>query len=133
MVGHAGTILHWNGSAWSSVSSGTTVELHGIWGSGANDVWVVGHAGTVLHWNGSAWSGVTSGTTADLSSTWGSRANDVWAVGSPTEILHWNGTAWSSLGGGVLRRNPALERHRLVELPDFCGATIRRALGEQPE
>ena len=41
-VGDSGTILHWDGSAWTSASSGTTFALFGVWGSGANDVWAVG-------------------------------------------------------------------------------------------
>src|SRR5215813_1568126 len=41
-VGEAGTILHWDGSAWTSVSIGTTSWLYGVWGSGASDVWAVG-------------------------------------------------------------------------------------------
>ena len=47
VVGRPGTVLHWNGSGWSSVSSGTTNYLSGIWGS-ASDVWVVGSSGTIL-------------------------------------------------------------------------------------
>jgi len=46
-VGDFGTIVHWNGNAWTSVSSGTTNYLSGIWGS-ASDVWVVGSSGTIL-------------------------------------------------------------------------------------
>src|SRR5215831_18736214 len=52
-VGDSGTILHWDGSAWSSVSSGTTNALRAVWGSGASDVWAVGDFGTILHWDGS--------------------------------------------------------------------------------
>jgi hypothetical protein len=29
--------------------SGTTPNLHGIWGSSASNVWVVGDGGTILH------------------------------------------------------------------------------------
>ncbi len=62
-VGYVGTILHYNGSAWSAMSSGTTEYLHGVWGSSAIDVFAVGISGTILHYNGSAWSAMTSGTT----------------------------------------------------------------------
>ncbi len=63
----AGAIQHWNGSSWSpitmgidsmgpdaiwgsgpgDVSSGTTNDLYGVWGTGA-EVWVVGY-NTILH------------------------------------------------------------------------------------
>ena len=58
-----GTILHYNGSAWSPMTSGTTFVLNGIWGSSGNNVFAVGEGGTILHYNGSAWSPMTSGTT----------------------------------------------------------------------
>ena len=47
-VGYNGTILHYNGTNWSSVSSGATEPLYGVWGSSASDVWVVGLTG-ILH------------------------------------------------------------------------------------
>jgi hypothetical protein len=53
-VGRFGTILHWDGSAWTSIPSGTPATLYGVWGSGAGDVWAVGYGGIILHWDGSA-------------------------------------------------------------------------------
>ena len=32
-VGNGGTILHYDGSAWSAMTSGTTFALNGVWGS----------------------------------------------------------------------------------------------------
>jgi hypothetical protein len=100
-VGDLGTILHWDGSGWSGVASGTSAALNGVWGSAANDAWAVGAAGTLLHWNGSAWSSVASGTTDPFSAVWGSSASDVWVVGGVfsdlgATILHWNGAAWTT-------------------------------------
>jgi hypothetical protein len=46
-VGDSGTILHWNGSAWSSATSGTANTLTGVWGSASN-AWAVGRSGTIL-------------------------------------------------------------------------------------
>jgi hypothetical protein len=74
-------------SLWTSVPSGTTANLAGIWGSGPNDVWAVGGSGTILHWNGSAWSSVSSCITNNLNGVWGSGANDAWAVGYSGTIL----------------------------------------------
>ena len=50
-VGGAGTILRWNGSGWSSVSSGTASSLSSVWGSGPSDVWAVGDAGAITHYS----------------------------------------------------------------------------------
>ena len=33
-------------------SSGATTTLHGVWGTGPDDVWVVGERGTILHRGG---------------------------------------------------------------------------------
>ncbi len=62
-VGQRGTIVHFDGLAWSLIASAATQapflvrqDLTRVWGSGPNDVWAVGDHGTVLHWNGTAWS-----------------------------------------------------------------------------
>jgi hypothetical protein len=101
-VGDLGTILHWDGSGWSSRPSGTTAALSAVWGSSATDAWAVGAAGTILHWNGTAWSSIPSGTTDLLSGVWGSSASDVWVVGGVftdlgATLLHWNGAAWAAV------------------------------------
>lgn len=48
-VGESGTILRYNGSAWSPMTSGTTNPLYGFWGSSENNVFAVGGGGTILH------------------------------------------------------------------------------------
>src|SRR5437773_9818807 len=102
------TILHYNGTSWSSVSSGTTQNLYGVWGTSASDVWAVGDNGTILHYNGTSWSSVSSGTTHTLRSVWGTSASDVWAVGYfyngvnySGSIFHYNGTSWSRIMGTI--------------------------------
>jgi hypothetical protein len=100
-VGSAGTIMRWNGTAWSSVWSGSTQDLTAVWGTSASDVWAVGAAGTILHWTGFAWASLPSGTTNRLDAVWGSSATDAWAVGVAGTILRWNGTAWASVPSGI--------------------------------
>src|SRR5438552_16184979 len=89
-VGVNGTILHYNGTSWSSVSSGTVQNLNSVWGTSASDVWAVGDGGTLLHYNGISWSSVTSGTTAPLHAVWGHSAADGWDGGGTT-IFHYDG------------------------------------------
>ena len=58
------TVLHWDGSDWSQVSTpslGQSVVLDDITAAGADDVWVFGHTyfpttPFALHWDGSGWS-----------------------------------------------------------------------------
>jgi hypothetical protein len=99
-VGYGGTILHYDGTEWSAMSSGTTQSLLGVWGNSATDVFAVGYGGTILHYDGTDWSAMSSGTTQRLEGVWGSSATDVFAVGGGT-ILHYDGTDWSNMSSGT--------------------------------
>ncbi len=131
-VGYAGKssapkilMLHWNGKAWSRVTSPgvltATGELSAITAVSAKSAWAVGYTGRngtgknhslLLHWNGRAWSQVTSpapvagGSLAAITAT----AKSGWAVGfvntTPNAplccagtplVLRWNGSKWSRL------------------------------------
>jgi hypothetical protein len=96
-VGYSGTILHYNGSAWSTMTSHTSYPLYAVWGSSSSDVFAVGEAGTILHYNGSVWSAMTSRTTNDLDGVWGSSSSDVFAVGKAGTIRHYNGSVWRAM------------------------------------
>ena len=60
-----GTILHYNGASWRTMS-GTTPPLLGIWGRSASDIFAVGDEGTILHFNGSTWSKMPVGLSTPL-------------------------------------------------------------------
>ncbi len=95
-VGDLGTVLHWNGTAWTSSNPGTTTtNFAAVWASSATDVWIVGDLGAIRHYNGTAWSASTSGTVQKLGDIWGSGPNDVWASGATGTLVHWNGTMWA--------------------------------------
>jgi len=100
-VGGGGTILHYDGSTWSPMTSGTPNALLGIWGSSFSNVFAVGYGGTILHYDGSAWDLMTSGTTDYLWGVWGSSSSDVFAVGYGGIILHYNGSTWSPMTSGT--------------------------------
>ncbi|MBN2282430.1 MAG: hypothetical protein JXO48_00910, partial [Deltaproteobacteria bacterium] len=101
-VGDYGTILHYDGSAWSPMTSGTTGELYGIWGTAGSDVFAVGGPGTILHYDGSTWSPMASGTTEYLLSVWGTSGGNVFAVGGGGTILHYDGSTWSPMTSGTI-------------------------------
>ncbi|MBN2272123.1 MAG: hypothetical protein JXN61_16030 [Sedimentisphaerales bacterium] len=48
MVGVGGRIIHFDGSEWSEMDSGTTNLLHGVWVSETGTVFAVGLNGTIL-------------------------------------------------------------------------------------
>ena len=131
-VGYAGTssarkilMLHWNGKAWSRVTSPGVLTAAGalsaVTAVSARSAWAVGYTGGIgtgkdhsllLHWNGSTWSQVTSpapvtgGSLAGIAVT----AKSGWAVGyvntNPSAplccagtplVFRWNGSKWSRL------------------------------------
>lgn len=106
-------ILHWDGSAWSSVPApgfGTTSELNAVAAASPTDVWAVGRAlennwkTLILHWDGVSWSRVPSPNLGsygnNLAGVTSLSAADAWAVGSAdngnrTLALRWNGSTWN--------------------------------------
>lgn len=92
-VGSNGTILHWNGTAWSEqrllTDAGQPKPLFGIWGSGPDDVWAF-TSFEILHatgWNGAAtnWSSFemirrVGSPTSMVGGIWGSGKADVWTI-----------------------------------------------------
>jgi hypothetical protein len=89
-VGYSGTILHYDGTAWSAMTAGTTNELSAVWGSSSSDVFAVGYAGTILHYDGSAWSAMTAAATDWLRGAWGTSSSDVFVVGLNDAILRYS-------------------------------------------
>lgn len=47
-VGDGGTVLHFDGAAWSRVEVPTRADLYGVWGRGERALWIVGADGTAL-------------------------------------------------------------------------------------
>ena len=116
--GGGSLIMHWNGTAWTSLSENEGGFLNGVATTGASNAWAVGGtdwfspATLIYHWNGSTWtsqanpnppSGGFYGGVAAAS------ASDAWAVGQlggggpgngsglsdRTLIEHWNGSSWA--------------------------------------
>ncbi|MHC4600536.1 MAG: hypothetical protein ACYS47_16190, partial [Planctomycetota bacterium] len=96
-VGGWGTILHYNGSAWSMQSSGSAVTLLDVWGASSSDVFAVGMGGTILHYDGSVWTDMNSPVTVNLTGVWGTSSTDIFAVGASGTILHYDGLAWTTM------------------------------------
>jgi hypothetical protein len=102
-VGDSGLIVHYDGSAWTPQTSGTTQHLEALWGiaSGASaTIFAVGGGGTILSFDGTSWHAQTSGTTQALYGIWGTSSSDVFAVGGGGTILHYDGTAWTAQNSG---------------------------------
>jgi hypothetical protein len=87
LAGDRGCMAHFDGKAWSVVSSGTTMDLRAIATCGSADAWAVGDQGTILHWNGTSWNPMESGTGQDLLAIAGCGSGFLWAVGRFGTIL----------------------------------------------
>lgn len=104
-VGERGTIVHFDGTAWTTVETGADYTLWGVWGAAPDDVWTVGGSpignvpGAIRHWDGTAWSDATGVQTEGemFFKVWGTASTDVTVVGDGGSILHWNGSAWTKL------------------------------------
>jgi cysteine-rich repeat protein len=101
IVGQAGLILHWNGTTWSSVASGTTRALRSVWTMSSSAAWCAGDGGVILSWNGTAWATQASGTTSDLFAVWASSAMNAWAAGDDGRMLHFVASGWSPVMSGT--------------------------------
>jgi hypothetical protein len=117
---------HWNGTAWSNVSTsafGVDSFLYGIGGIASNDVWAAGDirttvggpdASLVVHWNGTSWAQVSLPPTSNqeyLRAIAEINSHDIWAVGAYQDTsvhplaIHWDGNQWQRVNppdpGGI--------------------------------
>lgn len=101
-VGRHGTILHWDGAAWSRTPSPTTLDLVAVSGTGTHDVWAAGACGTVLHWDGTDWSLTTlaSELAPNARQLWARAPDEVWVLGSQT-LLRFEGRCWTDLSADL--------------------------------
>ena len=105
---YSGTIMHYDGSTWSEMDSGTPGWLKGVWGSSSSDVFAVGsmvgyyRTDTIIHYDGANWTPMLDSNTAwRLYDVWGSSSSDVYAVGDDGTILHYDGSTWSEMESGT--------------------------------
>jgi uncharacterized protein YjdB len=103
-AGTGGTILRFNGSAWSAVESGTQRTITGLWGASSENIIAVGDAGTILRYDGRNWTSMPnplSATRTDLHGVWGRSATSIVAVGANSAIVHFDGSSWAAMPSSV--------------------------------
>ena len=62
--------MHYDGSAWSTMTSNPLKIYEHVWGSSPYDVFAVGFDGTIMHYDGNVWSNIASGTSNPLGGVW---------------------------------------------------------------
>ena len=85
-VGLNGAAYHYNGTAWTLVSTGVTQTLRAIAGRSADSVWAVGDNGTITYWDGKTWTPQVSGVSEHLRAVWVT-PSAVWAAGTNGTVL----------------------------------------------
>jgi hypothetical protein len=89
-------VLHWDGTSWKPevLPEQKKVALFKVWGSSANDLYVVGEAGIVWHRTNGAWKREAEGiATGRLTTVAGCSSTEIYAVGG-RDLLVSNGTEW---------------------------------------
>lgn len=94
-VGFDGVVLFYNGKNWIKQDLKTQNYFYGVWGSSANDVYVVGHPifktdESIFHFDGTQWTKRPPPQTSSLNAIWGTSSTNVYVV-SNNQILHYDG------------------------------------------
>jgi hypothetical protein len=114
-VGDGGTILHFDGNAWTKMASGTTKDLHSIWGTSDQNIWAAGYNDTkgtvaIVHYDGSQWVVIDNSVLpGQVGGPGGDGVGSVWTVDSASQhhvyasgaylYRQINGGAWSRDSG----------------------------------
>ncbi len=99
-VGDAGTILHWDGTAWTAMTAAGDpwdgVPLAAVWGSSATNVFAVGQGGLLLRYDGTAWTESYLDVFGEPTDVWGSVPTNLYVTMNDRSgrILHRCGSGW---------------------------------------
>jgi hypothetical protein len=98
VVGDSGTVLVYNGSTWSTRSSGVTAALTDVWGSSSTNFYATTVDGRIIRFNATT-ATVVSGVQAPgaFHAIWGSGASDIYAVGDGGIVYRFDGTNWTRI------------------------------------
>jgi hypothetical protein len=92
--------LHYDGTGWTPASPPQPLGLafFKVWGSGADDIYVVGEGGIIWHRRGAQWTLASNPPVAQgtLLTVNGCSANEIYAVGG-RDVLRSDGTTWTRL------------------------------------
>lgn len=96
------TILRYDGTSWRHVPRPTIARprvgaFFKVWGTSADNLYIVGQRGVILHWNGSDFTEIETAASEDLVALWGTGPDRIAIVGgrSNGQIVTYNGTEWT--------------------------------------
>jgi hypothetical protein len=89
-------VLHFDGARWTPWHLPQTLgrAFFKVWGTGADNLYVVGEAATIWHGVGGAWTLESNPARSNLTTVAGCGPNEVYAVGG-RDVLRSDGTTWT--------------------------------------
>ncbi len=95
-VGREGTVYRVkDGQLSASINlTDTEEDLVAVWGTTANDFYVVAYTGEVYHYHDGQWSKLDTGHPAILRDIWGDGTGTLFTVGDDGVILRFDGAEW---------------------------------------
>lgn len=95
VVGENGLILHYDGSSWDPLDSGTREDIIAVSGLPTGEIYLALQR-SIKCYDGTSWSEFPTDTMAEsILDIWAFAPNDVYAVGSYGSLLHYDGESWS--------------------------------------
>lgn len=79
--GQGPMVLHFDGTEWTSLDTGTTGTLWWVFGFEGGDIWMGGEGGIILRYASEIFEVIDTPAPATVFGIWGAAADDVWAVG----------------------------------------------------
>jgi hypothetical protein len=98
-VGASGTVLEFDGSSWTSLTSSVNDKtIWDTWGSSASDVYAASEQ--LVHYDGGSWN--AGSAPASLYGVWGSSPSDVYFSGDRGTLFHFDGkSTWTPIATGT--------------------------------
>jgi hypothetical protein len=99
MVGHKGTLLHFDGAKWFKILAPVANSITSIWGSSATDIWAGSDDG-LLHYDGNNWVLMSAISVHHLH---GQSASLVFGTDGAGKMFAFDGLSWSTVAnlGGI--------------------------------
>lgn len=91
------TVMHWDGTSWSTVGLDAGGISSTVWGFGDDDVWVGGQ--NLSHWDGFEWKTLAA-PGFGFRGIHGTRPDDVWFT-EMRAVLRWNGRSFTRWDVGM--------------------------------
>lgn len=104
-TGSGPLVVHWDGTSFERVATGTSGDLWWVFGFERGPVFVGGAGGVIARYDDGAFTPLPTPAASTVFGLWGSAPDDMWAVGGTTGgasgafAWHYDGSAWAEAAG----------------------------------